>query len=282
MQRGFIDPNDFDNSVLFMRDMADLVKGNFYATFHVSTIGLPTLSDPYFLQVYIIYNNDTMEQLSIGPILSNSTIFTYNTAAPVQCFIQYYAQNKTCAIACPVANTQGRLRRYYFNDTTQSATTLLDITATEYKAWTRPWWIKNQRLGDVYFTPAFVGSLFSIVQAISFPIYNTSNQWVAGGGFFSSIYSLSVVLDSLQGVSTNNTLSYLQSPEGGVLGMSGLGGVENFLTAYRRRSKQYGTFPRASIPFSTFRRPRSLAIPRGINLQGSRMPSLLLKTICSR
>ncbi|KXS19823.1 hypothetical protein M427DRAFT_28720 [Gonapodya prolifera JEL478] len=200
-----------NKSVLFLRDQADLVKENLYVSAHRARLksGIPNVA--FFAQTYSYYNNDTMEQLGIGPVLSNYTTFsnvTYNPSAPLQYFVLYYAKNKTCNNVCPVQSTAGKLRKYLYNDTTQSVTTLLDITATEYKAWTRTWWIKNQPAGDVYFTPAYVTVFLSIVQTISYPIYNSTNQFVAGGGFSFSVYSLSSVLDSLQGVSTNNTLSY--------------------------------------------------------------------------
>ncbi|KXS19821.1 hypothetical protein M427DRAFT_504793 [Gonapodya prolifera JEL478] len=156
MQRGFADPSDFDKTILFMRDQADLVKDGLY--------------------VHSYYNNNTMEQLSIGPILSNYTNISgfkghtflrknlvltaapaYDPAAPLQYYVLYYAKNKTCANVCPVTNTAGRLNKYFYNDTTQSATNLLDIvkvnfeqTPTEYKAWTRAWWIKNQLAGGIH------------------------------------------------------------------------------------------------------------------------------------
>ncbi|KAJ3337825.1 hypothetical protein HDU93_000444 [Gonapodya sp. JEL0774] len=227
-QRGFADSNDFDRSIVFLRDQASLVGENLYT--------------------YSWYNNDTMEQLGIGPILSSYANFTYDPKAPLQYLVLYYAKNKTCQNVCPVRSTNGKLQKYYYNDTTSSAGILLDTTATEYKAWTRNWWLKNQPAGQIYFTPAYVTVFLSIVQTISYPIYNSSGQWVAGGGFSFSVYSLSSVLDSM-GVSTNNTLSYLISPEGAVLGMSGLGSnATQLLIGSPPTIKSIWDFPKSQYP----------------------------------
>ncbi|KXS18124.1 hypothetical protein M427DRAFT_29869 [Gonapodya prolifera JEL478] len=158
------------------------------------------------IMYYHFWINSTLEDVGVGQIM--------------------YSQGNF------IQNTGGRITYWFYNETSNQAQGLLSQTAPGFQAWTRPWYKDRLPLGQPFVSPIYfsvVQSRPTIIQSLTFSLWDSSNNFVGVGPIVFSVYDLSRVLDGLKASSTPNSLYYILTPDAEVLAMSGLGADQSTL-----------------------------------------------------
>ncbi|KAJ3336056.1 hypothetical protein HDU93_003795 [Gonapodya sp. JEL0774] len=168
-----------------------------------------------------IFNNSTQNFVGVG-VLGPPDVPVYG----------YLVANKTCQLFCPVATTNTSVVYYRLQQTSNGTFSLGGViarTAPGVQAWKRSWWSAVDRTPPNTIsisnpTLAVGNSIVPIIlaQYLSFPIWDSQGNFVAGAAIMFAAAELSSQLDMLKEKATPNSLFYIIAPTGHMLGMSGL------------------------------------------------------------
>ncbi|KXS14526.1 hypothetical protein M427DRAFT_44953 [Gonapodya prolifera JEL478] len=146
----------------------------------------------------------------------------------------YLVANKTCQSffisishhegPVPTTNTSATYWRLQ-----QNANGTFSLGELVARVWKRPWWSVVDRAPPNTIsisnpTLAVGNSIVPVVlaQYLSFPIWDSQGNFVAGAAILFAATELSSQLDQLKAAATPNSLFYIIAPTGQMLGMSGL------------------------------------------------------------
>ncbi|KAJ3336042.1 hypothetical protein HDU93_003828 [Gonapodya sp. JEL0774] len=178
------------------------------------------------IRYHMVYSNASQEAAGVGYLFDNAT-----SSEPTNYYFLYIAVNKTCQTYCPVVSTGTRSMNWWLTQTGNGTFLrggLNSQTAAGLQMWKRPWYpqVHGAALGSVFISdPSTSISAFGtvlVVQFITYPIWDSQNQFVAAGLVVFTPDNLAVILDTLKATSTPNSVYYIINHLGQVLGMTGM------------------------------------------------------------
>ncbi|KAJ3330867.1 hypothetical protein HDU93_010061 [Gonapodya sp. JEL0774] len=160
------------------------------------------------IQYYMYFINTTQDMLGVGPVYDTTFAKGEINIDPGFGFHSYTLKESA--------------------NGTLIVDSLYSQTAAGLQLWKRPWYIDQLPLNqyvyvDPYFTVGTNVDPVRFVQSLTYSIWDQTNTFKACGIVIFNTLNFASILEDLKASSTPNTLMYIMTGQGQILGMTGLG-----------------------------------------------------------